>query len=206
MALVLITVLVERRNIRQISESVTSIYNDRLVPAADIFDLTEGFYNKRFVLEKFLETEGASAPALLLELDGLDREIGTLLTKYEKTYLVSDETRGLKEVRAGISVYREFEKTVIALAEGRSREAATAYYRKHARPALQKTLLELSRLSEVQRQVGGELLKKSAGIAAMSRLFLTVQIILAVVIGMMIVALVNSSRMVASDASNYHLN
>lgn len=205
MALVLITVLVERRNIRDISESVTSIYNDRLVPAADIFDLTEEFYNKRFVLEKYLEMPG-SPDALRAELTALDREIQSLLTKYEKTYLVGDETRGLEKVKSRVRDYQAHEKRVIHLAENGSRDSASAYYRDHARPVLQATLVELALLSDVQLQVGAELLKKSSGIAAMSRLLLTVQVVLSVVIGMMIVALVNSSRIGASDATNYHLN
>jgi hypothetical protein len=206
MALVLVSVLVERKNIRDISESVTSIYNDRLVPAADIFDLTEEFYNKRFLLEKFLESENVSAAELRSELAGHDQQISKILTRYEKTFLVSEEARGLQEVKSRIRTYQDLERSVIELAETGSGESASAFYRDHARPVLQETLAGLSKLSDVQKEVGGELLKKSTGIAAMSSLLLTAQIILSIVIGTMIVALVQTSKMVASDSVSYHLN
>lgn len=206
MALVLITVVVERKNMNDISQSVASIYNDRLVPASDIFDLTEQFYNKRFLIEKYLETESESVVELRSQLNQHDKEISALVAKYEKTYLVSDESKGIEEIKARIGQYQQLEKKVIALSGSETRSKALLYYKAEAKPVLQAVLIQLSRLSDVQIEVGSELLKKSAGIAAMSRMLLTIQIVLSVVIGMMIVALVNTSRMVASDSTNYNLN
>lgn len=206
MALVLITVVVERKNMNDISKSVASIYNDRLVPASDIFDLTEQFYNKRFLIEKYLESDSESAVELQSGLHKNDEEILALIAKYEKTYLVSDESKGIEEIKAKIREYQQLEKKVIALSGNETRSKALEYYKEEAKPVLQAVLIQLSRLSDVQIEVGGELLKKSAGIAAMSRMLLTIQIVLSVVIGMMIVALVNTSKMVSSDSTNYNLN
>lgn len=206
MALVLITVVVERKNMNDISKSVASIYNDRLVPASDIFDLTEKFYNKRFLLEKYLESETESLVELRSQLSKHDQEISALVAKYEKTYLVSDESKGIEEIKARISQYQQLETNVIDLSKRQNRPEALGYYKAEAKPVLQAVLIQLSRLSDVQIEVGSELLKKSANIAAMSRMLLTIQIVLSVVIGMMIVALVNTSRMVSSDSTNYNLN
>lgn len=206
MALVLVTVLVERKNITDISASVESIYNDRLVPASDIFDLAEQFYYKRFLLEKYLENGQGNITTLKTELSTHDQQIEALIAKYEKTLLVNDESKGIREVKSNIKLYQSLERSILSLAQSESHQVASDFYEKDAKPVLQATMVHLSKLSDVQTQVGSELLKKSVGIAAMSRMLLSIQIVLSVVIGMMIVALVNTSRMVASDSTNYNMN
>ena len=206
MALVVLTVLFERKNINDINESVTSIYNDRLVPASDIFRLAEQFYNKRFLMETYLVGENQDVNALRTGLAAHDQQINKLISKYEKTHLVNDESRALKEVKDHVKTYKVMENNILSIAESHSKEAAADLYEKEAKPVLTASLGQLAKLSDVQIKVGSELLRDSAGIAATSRVLSSIQIVLAIIIGMMIVALTNTARLVSSDSTKYNLN
>ena len=84
MALIVITNLLGRKSVGDFSRSFSAIYNDRLVPATDIFHLTENLYHKRFLIEDLLFSENTDAHTVADKLDEHNRYIANLVTKYRK--------------------------------------------------------------------------------------------------------------------------
>ena len=62
MVLVIVSNLIARKNITEMNRSVTSIYKDRLIPATNIFYLTENLYRKRLAMEEFLTNGNRLSP------------------------------------------------------------------------------------------------------------------------------------------------
>ena len=206
MLLVIITDLIERRNVERINNSVSSIYNDRLIPAADIFYLTDHLYNKSFLLEKFLIGSPVNIQELRQQLSAHDRDIARLTGEFEKTYLVETESAFLNEFKLRVANYGKIETEVVQLAEQNNVTGARSLFEGKAKPALKNTILTLSDLTKVQTLVGSELLEDSKGIIAMSNFLSALQVVLAIVIGVIIMSLVSASKLVSSAKGDFNLN
>jgi hypothetical protein len=207
MFLIILTNILERKNIGDINHSVESIYQDRLVPATDIFYLTENLYNKRFLLENYLSSGSEDGIAgLEHDLKLHNEKIASLISKYEKTYLVEQELKSLGELKSRIKYYESIEKDILVFLKNSRRDAGIMLYEEQAKPAHNNTIYHLSVLNRIQSSVGGELIKDSKGIVASSNLLSTLQIVLAVITGVIIIILIFSSRIVNQTQKNYHWN
>lgn len=206
MVLVIVFNLIERRNIAAMNRSVTSMYNDRLLPATDIFYLTDHLYHKRFLMEKFLLTSEISAERLRKELLEHDRDIESRIERFEKTYLVDSESASLKEFRRQVDKYRRIEQTILNLWAQQKQANAIDMYEFEGKDALKNTVLKLSDLTNIQSAVAGELVDNSKGILAKSDLLSTVQLCLAIVIGVMIMSLIAASKVSALRSGDFNLN
>ncbi len=89
MVVIVLGTVLSRNNINGIDKSLSSIYEDRLIPATTIIYLTENVYNKRLSLEKYLFSEDVTEhPAILFHLIQYDKNLDSLTKAFEKTYLV----------------------------------------------------------------------------------------------------------------------
>jgi CHASE3 domain sensor protein len=206
MLLIILTNLWERKNIHDMNTSVTSIYDDRLVPATDLFHLTEQLYKKRFLLENFLITDGGNHEKLKWELEKHDEKIETLIGKYEQTYLVDQESKSLQELKKKITAYKDMENTVIETSN-HSKELAFKVYQAQGESSLISVINPLIKLTDIQAAVGGELIKSSKGILANAQMLSTLQIILAIITGIVAIILIISSTIVNNQKSEkFNLN
>ena len=207
MFLVIITNIIERKNIGEMNHSVHSIYEDRLVPATDIFSLTENLYSKRFLMENYLKDNFKGNDAKLIQdLNIHDTTINSLISKYEKTYLVDQESKYLSEFKSKVKDYSNLEKDILNLSKIEGKEAAMHLYQTQGIDAHKNTIYQLSVLNRIQSVIGGELIKDSKGIVASSNLLSTLQIVLAIITGIIILILIFSSRMIKQTHKNFHLN
>ncbi len=202
---VILTNLVERNNIGKISDTFSSIYQDRLIPAADIFYITENLYSKRLLMEQHLT---AHTPAddtyLQARLHEHCYQIDSLLSEFEKTYLVSNESRLLMDVKDQLHQYAHIEDSVVWLLAQGDGGAAAQVYHQHGVASFKRAVSDLYALTHIQTKVGAELMKDSRGIASSSTLLASIEIILAIVIGVMIQSLIFTSRMIKHQP--FHLN
>ncbi|WP_298708910.1 MCP four helix bundle domain-containing protein [Chitinophaga sp.] len=88
--LVLLNNLRERRNINRLEQSVTSLYNDRLLPATYLFGIANHLYEQR-----------------LKGNDGHTEAIDSLIIIYETTYLTPDEKKQWSSFKSHLSAYRQ---------------------------------------------------------------------------------------------------
>jgi len=207
MFLIAITNIMERRNIENMAQSFTSIYYDRLIPATDIFYLTGNLYDRRLIMETFLLNEGSPTVADVrkkLEIHAL--AIDNLIAKFEKTFLVKDESKYLAELKSGIDHYRSVERNILETFADDSKKKAQLLYQEEGKKELIRIFQHLEELAKIQSQVGLAMIHDSKGIVSSSDLMMTVQIVTAIVIGLLIQALVIASRVVDTKNQDFNLN
>ncbi|WP_134088769.1 MCP four helix bundle domain-containing protein [Olivibacter sp. XZL3] len=204
---VLIRVL-EDKNVKSISKALLSMYDDRLVPASDIFYMTEHLYAKKFLIFQFLNDSTPSTTSLAQlakRMEQHNRLIDSLLNKYEKTYLVDQEKRYLEEFKKQLNHYIALEGQFFKDSSlGLSQRIAT--YKTDGGIALDRTLERLSALERLQTQVGRDLMSDAQFVMSGTRFFSTLQLILSIVIGIMVVVLVLESKSVIKKKQPFDLN
>ena len=198
--------LIERNNVARMKSFVTSINNDRLVPATVIFHLTDNLYGKHFAMNKFLATEANDVARVKAELASHDKIIAGLISEFEQTYIVEDEAVFLNEFKINAQRHMQMEQQIVALSENNRKADGKALFEAKGKQSLDATIGHLSELIEVQTKVSGQLLDDTKGVLAISNLLSGLQLVLILVIGKMIFSLVSASKIMRPRSRNSHLN
>lgn len=208
MLLIIVTILVSRKNINHISESFNSMYNDRLIPATDIFYLAESLYSKRLLMENYLNsTLKKNVEQLQQKLDKHNRATDSLILEFEKTYLVDDESQILKDFKNKTKTYTAFENDIINLSISQSKEEALQKFNETGEEIFRCTIDNLVQLTQIQSSVGKKLTDASQSGASNIKTLYSVQMILVFVIGAMVQALIFASKSLrAGKEQKYRLN
>ncbi len=189
----------EDKSVEKINESFISMYNDRLVPATDLYFIAENLYYKSEILQEALSGNPSTG---IVKMNKHNRRIDSVINKYELTLLVKQEKSFLNDLKKALVVQQGLEVKIlnIAGAEGR------AIYESMGRNAANQTLAKLSALIKIQSKVGNELIKGSEIFVSGTKVYSTLQVILAIVIGIMIVAIVSASNAVKIQSDKFNLN
>jgi hypothetical protein len=192
----------EDKSVERINESFISMYNDRLVPATDLYFIAENLYYKNEILQETLLGNVVQPSIALVKMNKHNRKIDSVINKYELTLLVKQEQNFLNDLKKALAVQQGLEVKIlnIAGAEGR------AIYESMGRNAANQTLTKLSALIKIQSKVGSELIKGSEIFVSGTKVYSTLQVILAIVIGIMIVAIVSASNAVKVQSEKFNLN
>ena len=206
MSLIVLFNFIERNNVAGMNDSVNSIYKDRLIPATDIFYISENFYEKRFLTEQFLQSANGSLPVLRSQLASHNQKINALLNKYAATYLVDEESKYFNELKDRVREYRSVEEKVLELSLLNRKPEAAELFQRSGKPALQNTVKQLAELTRIQTTVGGQLIKDSKGRVATASMISSLQMVLAIITGLIIIALIFASAISNRKEQNFHLN
>lgn len=208
MACTILIRLLEDRSIKNMEKAFTSLYNDRLVPATDIFYISEKLYAKRFHLETFVYSDQNKLTAQQLndQLKKYDRNIDTLLAKYEKTFLVNNEKNHLTDLKIKLSENRVLEKNILLNSGTLEKNALRSLYDSTAEQSFLDISNTLSQLTKVQTVVGEELKEESQKIVRGTNLYSTLQLLIAIVIGALIVSILAASNVMNIRNDNFNLN
>ncbi|MGQ7856975.1 MCP four helix bundle domain-containing protein [Pedobacter sp. WC2501] len=193
----------EDKSVEKINESFISMYNDRLVPATDLYFIAENLHYKNEILQEVLLGNGAVHPSTgMVKMNKHNRKIDSVINKYELTLLVKQEKSYLNDLKKAITVQQGLEAKILNMAgtEGK------AIYESMGRNAAKHTLAKLSALIKIQSKVGNELIKGSEIFVSGTKVYSTLQVILAIVIGIMIVAIVSASNAVKIQSEKFNLN
>jgi len=193
----------EDKSVEKINESFISMYNDRLVPATDLYFIAENLYYKNEILQETLLGNGAVHPSTgMVKMNKHNRKIDSVINKYELTLLVEQEKSFLNDLKKALTVQQGLETKILNMAgiEGK------AIYESMGRNAANQTLVKLSDLIKIQSKVGHDLIKGSKIFVSGTKVYSTLQVILAIVIGIMIVAIVSASNAVKIQSEKFNLN
>ncbi|WP_246862614.1 MCP four helix bundle domain-containing protein [Pedobacter sp. KBS0701] len=193
----------EDKSVEKINESFISMYNDRLVPATDLYFIAENLHYKNEILQEILLGNGAVHPSTgMIKMNKHNRKIDSVINKYELTLLVKQEKSFLNDLKKAITVQQGLEAKILNMAgtEGK------IIYESMGRNAAKQTLAKLSALIKIQSKVGNELIKGSEIFVSGTKVYSTLQVILAIVIGIMIVAIVSASNAVKIQSEKFNLN
>lgn len=172
-----------RHNAKDLDRSVSSIYDDRLLPATYVFKLTDHMYRKRLLWGE-AERPGRGE-VVRVGLDGHDAAIGALVKEFEATYLVDEESRALEGFKASWAAVRDLEQRWVARPSAELRVAMAAEF--------DGALQQLSQLSEIQQHVGQGLKKESKSLLASSNVVSELELALLVIVCALSVMLGGSS-------------
>lgn len=208
MACTILIRLLEDRSIKNMEKAFTSLYNDRLVPATDIFYISEKLYAKRFVLEMFVYSDKnkLSTQQVNNKLKAYDKSIDTLLAKYEKTFLVKNEKNHLTELKVKLLENKVLEKNILLNANNLDKTALQRLYDSGAEQSFLEISNTLSQLTKVQTVVGEQLKEESQKIVRGTNLYSTLQLLIAIVIGALIVSILAASNVMNIRNENFNLN
>ncbi|WP_421938975.1 MCP four helix bundle domain-containing protein [Pedobacter sp.] len=191
----------EDKSVKKINESFISMYNDRLIPATDLYFVAENLYHKNTILQEALNDDAHFSKANLLELARHNQKIDSVISKYELTLLVKQERYFLNDLKSALATQKALEGKVLKLAGSN-----TELYETLVKSASTKTLDKLSALIKIQSKVGDELIKDSKIFVSGTKVYSTFQVFLAIAIGIMIVGIVSASNAVKIQNDKFNLN
>jgi len=208
MACTLLIRFLEDKSVKSMNESFVSMYNDRLIPAADLFYVAEKAYLKKSLFEDALyePVHLFSVDKLQAQLAALNTSIDSLIQKYSKTLLVKQEKEQLVHLKNGLRSTVEVENKIIAAAKAQGLTAARVLYEREGRESSRTTIKKLSELMNIQKQVGEELIKDSAFMVSGNKIYSAFQVVLAIVIGILIVGIVFTSNVVKISNDKFNMN
>ncbi|WP_316841350.1 MCP four helix bundle domain-containing protein [Pedobacter gandavensis] len=209
MACTILIRFLEDKSVKSMNESFVSMYNDRLVPATDLFYIAENIFAKKLTLDSFLYSgnpEKKDVELLKTQFKKFNGTIDSLMKKYEKTFLVKQEKEQLKELKIRLIGSIAAEQHVISLTDSHSILDGRKLYETVGRATARRTLQQLTELMTIQTQVGQELIQSSASMVSRSKLYSTLQIALAVLIGILVVGIISASNVVQVKNDKFNLN
>jgi hypothetical protein len=213
MLAIILGILLSRRNIDGINKAVSSIYQDRLIPATSIIYLTENLYSKRLSLEKLVLSEDKSRVVQVgILLERHNGEIDSLIKAFEKTYLTRREAQVLGDFKNKMEVYGRLEKKILSVQLSGDPQSGKILFEEAGALTFQKALGDLNELAKIQSVIGGELIRKSENDYAGFTLMSFLQLSLAIIVGLFILIMINNARIVnqpkvsGESVSKFNLN
>ena len=116
MLLVILFSLLESYNVGRISKSFNSIYEDRLIPAVDLYSISGHIQTKRNKLVSFLFSDNINSGEIRTVLSTENKQLDILINKYENTYLVKAETNHLQNLKKNLKIFERDELLLISAA------------------------------------------------------------------------------------------
>lgn len=205
MLLIILLSLWESYNVNQISKSFRSIYEDRLIPAVDLYLISGHIQTKRNKLVSFLFTDNLSTDEIKNVLAYENKQLDMLISKYEKTYLVKAETNHLQNLKKNL---KSFERDELMLINARlvNQDFARNLYLNTTVKFYDVIDKDLILLTQVQSQIGKELLAESNKSQSSSSLISQLQIVVAIILGLIIMILIITDKQVVLKQEKYNLN
>ncbi|HQS51416.1 MAG TPA: MCP four helix bundle domain-containing protein, partial [Daejeonella sp.] len=156
-------------------------------------------------LVTFLFTGNISREEISLALSSSNKQLDSLISKYENTYLVKAETNHLQNLKKNLKTFERDELLLINAASENIELAKTLYLNTTVQlyDELDKDLIELTK---VQSEIGKELLAESVKSQLSSGFISRLQIIIAIILGLIIMILILTDKQVVLKQEKFNLN
>jgi len=171
MCIILLTSFSERRGFTSLGRSVSSIYEDRLLPSTYIFGITDHLYRKRLLHSQYLHGENLQAATAIQQHN---TAIATLMASYEATYLTPEEIAQWGNFKNHLTQYTRYEAGSLA---------NLAALHSTGEQEFDRLMASLNALSRIQVGEGSHLRTTSAAIVGSSAVLSDVQITLLIILG-----------------------
>jgi len=153
LGLILLSVFLCRRNLTDIQEMTTSIYQDRLVPTATTMSLASAMYRKRQLLDHCAQADQKTSPAVLKwQIEDTNERVDSLIEAFAKTQLTTTEANHLRTFRQRLALYNRSERAFLASATQPTASSDSMAV------AFRQLTDELNNLAALQVTVGEDLL------------------------------------------------
>jgi len=195
------------RNVSQINQSITSIYNDRMLAGQDISGIIEMIYKNQLLTEEHIRSR---EPALCQQLEknlACNQSVAdSLISHFKKTVLTSEERTALKLYEHRHQVHQSLQAQLIALSRAGEKEAAYQAFLQQGRPAFQRVLIPAHQLVAIQASVGKQIYHTVHQDLQTAKLLSHLETSVVIIIGVVILALLKTSHLIIPKAQKYWLN
>jgi hypothetical protein len=202
--------LFERTQVNDIDKSIISMYNDRIIPAKDISSMLSSLYKNQLLLQEHIHaTTEQDYLRLEANMQANYQAIDSLTERFAKTFLVDTEVVALNHYKSKIARSRTMQDKIIALSREGLKEESYHSYQEIGQPTFQQTIDLLNQLADIQVHVGQELYKDSHQKLAGSRIVSSLEIGIAIVIGIIANLLLKASVLInrkQQQQQHPHLN
>lgn len=184
--LVLATNLLDKQHFSELQKSFTSIYEDRLVAENYLFNLSKQMQLKKQLLNNHESFQSQSNHII-------NDSIDIIIKKYEATKLTTEEAEYFFSLKNQLQELKMMEKTLAISANQQDQ---------HVNNIVQKIQFiwsDLEALSQIQLTEGKRIIENSQQIISFSNLTSRLEIVILIVIGLIIQALVFSSKTLVSN-------
>ncbi|WP_121666386.1 MCP four helix bundle domain-containing protein [Mesonia aquimarina] len=201
---ILLSSLLENKNLNQINSDFTSIYKDRLIPAAEAYFIAEHLHEKDLLLERLVFFQEKDNIKILQKLISKNQAIDSLIVEYEKTYFVNEESKLFQHFKTNLKKYFASENEIIELIQENKLEKTKQIINQETLVLLDSLQKDLHILASIQTKVGKELLDNSRSGFASNNLLYYLRFVLTIVVGFFILLLVRTSGMMSLEKKNYN--
>lgn len=205
-SLILITELLENKNLKRIDNDFSSLYEDRLIPASQIYELSELLHEKQLIFELLNEQNFKLTEENLKKIDEENREINAILSKYETTYLVKEEEQYLASLKENLQNYQKVEADILYHIKNENYGIAQLLINSKARESFAKVSNNLHRLAQIQPEIGEELLSHYQSSIGNSSTLYYFKLALTIILGVFVLRLLGLTNLVTRPEQKFELN
>lgn len=192
LVLALVNNFVSRRQYDDLTKNISSIYQDRLIPAGYIFQLNGLLYQKQLLLQTM---PSATASA---QLDQHNTEISHIIGAYEATYLTKEEKQQWTSFRQHLNDYNKAESLYGSSAEHASMN--------NLHSSFDKALQSLKQLNATQTSEGMRLQNESKSIINSTIIQAYLEVSFLFILGIIGLMLLTASEKVVYPVSHRYLH
>ena len=173
LAVILLNLFFNSKDYDKLDQNMSSIYNDRLMPAGYLFQISDHLYQKQLLHMD----ERIPATELKQQLQQHDLSIAKLVKAYEATYLTTAEKQYWNKLLQSLAAYQ--------LAEGKEAELQTNVME----ASFINAQLALNQLNTLQATEGNLLQRSSKAIISETVLHTYLEITMIIVLAVIILSL-----------------
>ncbi|PRX43362.1 MCP four helix bundle domain-containing protein [Salegentibacter salegens] len=205
-ALLLITEFIEKRSLKSIDQDFSSLYQDRLLPASQMYELSGLLHEKRMLFEDIKDNGEYNASFNLKEIKAYNSQIDQVLLDYGQTYLVEREEVYFEDFKKHYKEYLVLENTILENLKEEDFSTAIYLINKNANDYFKILNLDLHNIASIQPEVGEQLMahyKSSSGITSLLYYF---KIALTILIGIFVLRLLGLEQLLRQPKQRFELN
>ncbi|WP_171036581.1 MCP four helix bundle domain-containing protein [Dyadobacter sediminis] len=193
--------------IQYMEQSIESVYADRLKPAVDLVHLSELFHRKRLLMQSFLTGQSPlMIQELKMELVKDNAQSDSLISRFEKTRLISAEEEKLNVFKADMTAYIKLENSVLRLEQTSRRKEAIVLFENQGGKIFQDGVSTLHAIADIQSDIGRKAVKSAHRQAAGGFIIFMLLIAVCVIVGLVILALLKNEKLIDRKSELFHLN
>lgn len=182
LAVLMLSNFVGTSDYNRLEKNMSSIYNDRLMPAYYLFRINDHLYQKKILLNNSKQNAAAIAKH--------NQDVDSLVTAYSLTYLTAEEKREWTVFLTKLKQYNIAEMN--ALTVGNNFVINEALFT--------EVLASLSKLNTIQASVGKQLHSSTKAIVYGSVIYTYLQVALMIILLLIILMTLRSSDHILSGA------
>ncbi len=198
--MVLMTNFLNKRHFGELQQSFSSVYEDRLLVQIYIYKIANQLHEKK---QLWNDIDHNNISSILALDENIDSSVHTLIEDYENTVLTEKESILFSQLKEKLAELSILEKSIF------SQVGQPDYLKASGKASemLDEISTNLDQLSNIQQEEGLRLIDKSKQIVASSKMASKVELIILIVIGLVVQALLFSSKSSVSKINqNSRLN